>query len=87
MALISGLAAQISCVCVSLFACEHVFKARQPLPQFLPSSRQALSQLERHVKEQIGQRRQAGGGAQMGLPLVYAFAESEVIAGNLCYEP
>lgn len=69
----------ISCVCVSLFACEHVFKARQPLPQFLPSSRQALSQLERHVKEQIGQRRQAGGGAQMGLPLVYAFAESEVL--------
>src|ERR1700727_2608544 len=71
-------ALQISCICVSLFACEQVFRARQPLPQFLPSSKQALKRLEIHVEERIRQAREANGNV-MGLSLVYAFAESEVM--------
>ncbi|KAF7968424.1 hypothetical protein HWV62_3631 [Athelia sp. TMB] len=69
----------VSCICVSLFSCEQVFRARQPLPQFLPSCRQALNQLEHHMQEQLRQRCQAQGTGQMGLSLVYAFAESEVM--------
>ncbi|KAL0947218.1 hypothetical protein HGRIS_013335 [Hohenbuehelia grisea] len=68
----------VSCLCVSLFACEQVFKARQPLPQFLPSSRQALFQLERNVEERIRQSRQEDTGS-LGLSMVYAFAETDVL--------
>jgi hypothetical protein len=69
---------QICCICVSLFACEQVFRARQPLPQFLPSSKQALKTLEIRVEERIRQAREENG-ILMGLSLVYAFAESEVM--------
>jgi len=68
----------ISCICVSLFACEQVFRARQPLPQFLPSSKQALKTLEIHIEDRIRRAREANGMV-MGLSLVYAFAESEVM--------
>jgi len=69
---------QISCICVSLFACEQVFRARQPLPQFLPSSKQAFKTLEMCVEEQIRLARGKDGNLK-GLSLVYAFAESEVM--------
>lgn len=69
---------KVSCICVSLFACEQVFKARQPIPQFLPSARKALRNLEKHVEERIRQAREEDGVA-MGLSLVYAFAEVEVM--------
>jgi hypothetical protein len=63
---------------VSIFSCEQVFRARQPLPQFLASSKQALKALETHVEEQICQARETNGNLK-GLSLVYAFAESEVM--------
>ncbi|KAH9951443.1 hypothetical protein B0H21DRAFT_776136 [Amylocystis lapponica] len=31
----------MSCVCITLFACQHAFRAKEPLPQFLPSPRHA----------------------------------------------
>jgi len=70
----------MSCICVSLFACEQVFRARRPLPQFLPSSRKALKTLEICVEERIRKAREADG-ILMGLSLVYAFAEKEVMEG------
>lgn len=68
----------ISCVCVSLFACEQVFMARQPLPQFLPSARQALQILEGQVEERIQEARKKDPFA-MGYSLVYSFAETEAM--------
>jgi len=63
----------VSCVCVSLYACEHAFRARQPLPQFLPSARCAratlISRLEHSMH--ISQR-------ELGLSHLYVAAEGEV---------
>lgn len=65
-------------MCISLFACEQAFKARRPLPQFLPSAQQALRNLNAHVEERICQTREEDPNA-MGLSLVYTFAESKVL--------
>ncbi|KAI3610856.1 hypothetical protein WG66_007253 [Moniliophthora roreri] len=70
----------VSCVCVSLFACEQVFGARHPLPQFLPSARQALGHLQRHVEEQIRRAREELKSGTSGLSVVYALAETNVLA-------
>lgn len=64
-----------SCVCISLFACEQVFGARQPLPQFLPSARQALVELERNIR----QSRAEDPPDSLGLSLVYALAEIDAL--------
>ncbi|KAI0822655.1 hypothetical protein BC628DRAFT_1421604 [Trametes gibbosa] len=68
----------MSCVCITLFACQHAFHAREPLPQFLPSARHAFANLEAHVQECINKAREADPRA-LGLSLVYAFAEQEVM--------
>ena len=67
----------MSCVCIALFACQHAFKAREPLPQFLPSARHAFELLEDHVQERIKAAREADEA--LGLSLVYAFAEQQVM--------
>lgn len=69
---------QMSCVCITLYACQHAFRAREPLPQFLPSPRHALEILETHVQDRIWKARDEDACA-MGLSLVYAFAEQEVM--------
>ena len=71
----------MSCVCVALFSCQHAFKAREPLPQFLPSARHAPSSLETRVRERLRETR-ASDPQAMGLSLVYSFAEQEVL-GNM----
>ncbi|KAI0781250.1 hypothetical protein BD413DRAFT_462963 [Trametes elegans] len=68
----------MSCVCITLFACQHAFRAREPLPQFLPSARHAFAHLEAHVQECIRRAREDDPHA-LGLSLVYAFAEQEVM--------
>ncbi|OSX64677.1 hypothetical protein POSPLADRAFT_1136126 [Postia placenta MAD-698-R-SB12] len=68
----------MSCVCITLYACQHAFRAREPLPQFLPSPRHALENLEAHVQDSIHTAREEDTHA-MGLSLVYAFAEQEVM--------
>ncbi|KAJ8515521.1 hypothetical protein ONZ45_g7066 [Pleurotus djamor] len=68
----------VSCVCISLFAAEQVFRARQSLPQFLPSPRQALTTLEHHVEDRIRQAR-AEEVHSLGLAVVYTFAETDVL--------
>ncbi|KAI8998920.1 hypothetical protein BD414DRAFT_476445 [Trametes punicea] len=68
----------MSCVCITLFACQHAFHAREPLPQFLPSARHAFVNLEAHVQECISRAREEDPHA-LGLSLVYAFAELEVM--------
>ncbi|KAH9946389.1 uncharacterized protein BXZ73DRAFT_37522 [Epithele typhae] len=67
----------MSCVCIILYACQHAFRAREPLPQFLPSARHAFAQLEAHVQECIAHAREEQ--TELGLSLVYAFAEQEVM--------
>lgn len=67
----------MSCICIALFACQHAFKAREPLPQFLPSARHAFELLEEHVQERINESREAEEA--LGLSLVYAFAEQQVM--------
>ena len=68
----------MSCVCITLFACQHAFRAREPLPQFLPSARHAFANLESHVQDCIRRAREEDPHA-LGLSLVYAFAEQEVM--------
>ncbi|OCH95253.1 hypothetical protein OBBRIDRAFT_614539 [Obba rivulosa] len=68
----------MSCVCIVLFACQNAFRAREPLPQFLPSARHAFDNLESHVQDCIRRAREEDEHA-MGLSLVYAFAEQEVL--------
>ncbi|KDQ53035.1 hypothetical protein JAAARDRAFT_61594 [Jaapia argillacea MUCL 33604] len=69
----------VSCICITLFACEHAFRARQPLPQFLPSARHAWKRLAIHVDDRLRRAREEDAEA-VGLSLVYAFAESEVLS-------
>lgn len=68
----------MSCVCLTLFACQHAFRAREPLPQFIPSARHALATLQRHVQDCIRKARNEDSHS-MGLSLVYAFAEQEAM--------
>ncbi|GBE82545.1 hypothetical protein SCP_0409290 [Sparassis crispa] len=68
----------MSSVCIILFACQHAFRTREPLPQFLPSTRQALSVLQSHVRKSL-QRASEDDPHSMGLSLVYAFAEQDVM--------
>ncbi|KXN87739.1 hypothetical protein AN958_08215 [Leucoagaricus sp. SymC.cos] len=68
----------VSCVCISLFASEQVFRARQPLPQFLPSSRIAFMSLEREVEEQLLQTHQDDNDSRISL--IYIFAELDLLA-------
>jgi len=65
----------VSCVCISLYACEHAFRARQPLPQFLPSVHHARTTLISHIALSMRQSQRVPG-----LSHVYASAEGEVLA-------
>ncbi|KAG1800779.1 uncharacterized protein HD556DRAFT_1430168 [Suillus plorans] len=68
----------ISCICISLFACQHIFQARQPLPQFLPSARQALETLESRIEASL----RWGIDSDVlvkGISLAYSVAEGEVM--------
>ncbi|KAL1705659.1 hypothetical protein EV121DRAFT_279390 [Schizophyllum commune] len=69
----------VSCVCISFFACEQVYRGRQPLPQYLPSSRQAVRTLERHIEEHIKETRDNESIEALGLSLIYAFAEIDLL--------
>ncbi|TFK82012.1 hypothetical protein K466DRAFT_531014, partial [Polyporus arcularius HHB13444] len=68
----------MSCVCITLYACQNAFRSRDPLPQFLPSARHAFTNLETHVQECIHRARMEEPHA-LGLSLVYALAEQEVL--------
>ena len=76
----------VSTICLFLYAIEHAFRARQPLPQFLPSCRAALSKLLTHIEAAIAHSNSPPhsppGSPRMGssdLSLVYTLAESEVL--------
>ncbi|KAH9025176.1 hypothetical protein EDB85DRAFT_2179551 [Lactarius pseudohatsudake] len=64
----------VSCVCVSLYACENAFRSRQPLPQFLPSTRHAHATLVSHIAKSIRHSKRV-----LGLSHLYGFAEGEVL--------
>ncbi|TFY72380.1 hypothetical protein EVG20_g641 [Dentipellis fragilis] len=68
----------VSCVCITLYACEHTFRTRQPLPQFLPSARHALKVLVKQLEISLEGVRDTDRVA-LGLALVYSFAESEIL--------
>ncbi|KAF8061449.1 hypothetical protein FPV67DRAFT_1703736 [Lyophyllum atratum] len=68
----------MSCVCLSFFACEHAFRSRQSLPQFIPSVRDAFRTLEKDVEERIAEA-QKETPEPLGLPFVYAFAEINIL--------
>jgi len=65
----------VSTVCLTLYATEHAFRARQPLPQFLPSGRTALTKLVSHIDASL----RAAPCHASGLSVVYAIAEREVL--------
>jgi len=69
----------VSCICLSLFASEHVFRARQPLPQFLPSARQALETLTSQI-EASTRRAIEEDVSFKGISLAYSVAEREVMS-------
>jgi len=64
----------VSCVCVSLYACENAFRSRQPLPQFLPSARHARAALVSHIAQSMRHSKRV-----LGLSHLYGFAEGEVL--------
>ncbi len=68
----------MSCVCITLYACQHAFKAREPLPQFIPSTRHALQLLENQIQQHIFQLQEENFNS-MGLSLVNTFAEQKVM--------
>ncbi|KAG1778598.1 hypothetical protein EV702DRAFT_1178930 [Suillus placidus] len=68
----------ISCICILLFASQHVFQARQPLPQFLPSARQALETLESQIEASLRQDIDMDVSVK-GISLAYSVAEGEVM--------
>lgn len=70
---------KVSRICINIFASEQVFRACQPLPQFLPSVRGAFITLEREVEEQILQSAQ-GEHESVGLSLIYVMSELELLA-------
>lgn len=82
----------VSTICLFLYAIEHAFRARQPLPQFLPSSRAALTKLLTHIEDAIVQTHtepqspthskshsHPPRSSASDLSLVYTLAESEVL--------
>jgi len=65
---------------ISLFACEHAFHARTPIPQFLPSCRQLYSALEAHVEMSLRQAQESPSRVpDMGLAVIYGYAEMEAM--------
>lgn len=62
----------VSCICIVLFACEHAFRSRRPLPQMLPSPRKAYEALAREMMESLQD-------APRATDIGYAIAESEVL--------
>ncbi|KAF9228048.1 hypothetical protein BS17DRAFT_793616 [Gyrodon lividus] len=70
----------VSCVCLTLFASEQVFRARQPFPQFLPSARKALEVLTAQIEFRLWQAFQEDKSPmKLKLSLVYSLAEREVM--------
>ncbi|OJA19741.1 hypothetical protein AZE42_01511 [Rhizopogon vesiculosus] len=69
----------ISCICLSLFASEHVFRAQQPLPQFLPSARQALETLTSQIEAKTRRAIDEDVESFKGISLAYSVAECEVM--------
>ncbi|TCD67659.1 hypothetical protein EIP91_012169 [Steccherinum ochraceum] len=68
----------MSCICILLFACQHAFRTREPLPQFLPSARHALDTLEHHMHNCLRKAPRDDARA-FGVQLGYVFAEQETM--------
>lgn len=68
----------MSCICILLYACQHVFRTREPLPQFLPSARHALGNLERHIHDCL-RKAHTTDSPGFGVSLAYVFAEQETM--------
>lgn len=68
----------VSCICISLFASQHVFQAQQPLPQFLPSARQALETLKSQMDASL-QRSIDVDVSVKDISLAYSVAEGAVM--------
>jgi hypothetical protein len=69
---------QMSCICMAFHAAQHAFRSRQPLPQFIPSSRHALRVLQSQIREN-----RAGAPSPLrgeSLPAVHAMAEQELLS-------
>jgi hypothetical protein len=63
---------------MTLFACDHALNAHQSLPEFLPSTRVALENLKERIQSNLIHSGGGGSGA-MGLPLIYALAEMDLM--------
>ncbi|KAG8713378.1 hypothetical protein FRC09_018788 [Ceratobasidium sp. 395] len=62
----------ISCICIVIFACEHAFRSRRPLPQILPSPRKAFEALSREIMDGLHD-------APRATDIAYVVAENEVL--------
>jgi len=71
----------ISCVCISLLACENAFSSRCRLPQFMPSARGALDDLIIAVQTSLREEYESyeSNASGLGLALAFAFAEHEAL--------
>ncbi|THH26360.1 hypothetical protein EUX98_g7828 [Antrodiella citrinella] len=68
----------MSSICILMYACQHVFRTREPLPQFLPSARHALGILEHHTHDCLRKAPRHDARA-FGVSLGYVFAEQETM--------
>ncbi|KDQ12279.1 hypothetical protein BOTBODRAFT_161808 [Botryobasidium botryosum FD-172 SS1] len=68
----------VSAICLTLYACEHAFRSRQSLPQFLPSARHALVQLVSEKEARLQVEHDDDPHA-LSLSEVFSLAENEAM--------
>ncbi|KZO95734.1 hypothetical protein CALVIDRAFT_150264 [Calocera viscosa TUFC12733] len=69
----------VSSMILILYACEHAFKSQEPVPQFLPSTQQALDELLSGIKDHF-QRKDPDKARPSDMAYMFSFAESEAMA-------
>ncbi|KZT52483.1 hypothetical protein CALCODRAFT_558069 [Calocera cornea HHB12733] len=69
----------VSSMILILYACEHAFKSQEPVPQFLPSTQQALYELMSGIKSHF-HRKDDEKQRPSDMAYMFSFAESEAMA-------
>lgn len=70
---------QMSCIGMTLFACDHSLNTHQALPEFLPSTRAAVESLKEGIQTNLMIHRQSEESGPLGLSLIYSLAEIDLM--------
>ncbi|TFL06868.1 hypothetical protein BDV98DRAFT_1716 [Pterulicium gracile] len=69
----------MSCIGMTLFACDHSLNTHQALPEFLPSTRAAVESLKEGIQTNLMIHRQSEESGPLGLSLIYSLAEIDLM--------